>query len=198
MTRRVVSATANPGKIAEILTIVGDALEIEPRPAGVPEVVEDADTLEGNARLKATALVAATGLPALADDTGLEVDALGGRPGVHTGRFAGEGVSDAENRAHLLAALAGQSDRRARFRTVVLLRAVDGTEILAEGECRGTIADGERGARGFGYDSLFVPDDGDGRSFAEMTAAEKDAISHRGRAIRDLLAQLDRLDEPGS
>lgn len=191
---RVVSATTNRGKLAEIATIVGDRLDIVARPADVPDVVEDAPTLHGNARLKASALVAATGLPAIADDTGLEVAALDGRPGVHTGRFAGDDATDAGNRAHLLAELDGRADRAARFRTVALLRWPDGGEVVAVGTCDGTIATAERGDRGFGYDALFIPDDGDGRTFAEMSAGEKDALSHRGRALRDLLGRLDRLE----
>jgi XTP/dITP diphosphohydrolase len=136
------------------------------------------------------AIAAAAGEAAVADDTGLEVAALGGRPGVWTGRYAGEGATDAENRAKLLAELDGVTDRRARFRTVALVAWPDGSELAAEGVCTGTIATAERGARGFGYDPLFVPDDGDGRTFAEMSEDEKHAISHRGRAFRALLAAL--------
>lgn len=186
----VVCASANPGKVAEIADLLRDAVDLRPRPDHVPDVVEDADTLVGNARLKARALVDATGLPAVADDTGLEVDALGGRPGVHAARFAGPDATDADNRALLLAALDGAADRRARFRTCVLLRWPDGRELVVDGVCDGSIATEERGDRGFGYDSLFVPDEGDGRTFAEMTADHKHAISHRGRAFRSLLAAL--------
>ncbi|HEY5663896.1 MAG TPA: RdgB/HAM1 family non-canonical purine NTP pyrophosphatase [Ilumatobacter sp.] len=187
---KLVCASANPGKVAEIERILAGVAELVPRPPGVPDVVEDADTLEGNARLKAVAICRASGLPAVADDTGLEVAALGGAPGVWTGRFAGEGCSDADNRRKLLAELAGHADRRARFRTCVLVRWPDGRELVAEGVCAGTIAEAERGERGFGYDSLFVPDDGDGRTFAEMTDDDKHAISHRGRAFRALIAGL--------
>lgn len=188
--RRLVCASANPDKVAEIATILGDVVELVPRPAGVPDVVEDADTLEGNARLKAAAIVAATGEPAVADDTGLEVDALGGLPGVRTGRFAGDDATYADNRARLLRELDGVRDRRARFRTVAMVVWPDGSELCAEGVCEGTIAEQERGARGFGYDPLFVPAEGDGRTFAEMTEDEKHALSHRGRAFRALLAAL--------
>jgi len=156
----------------------------------VPDVVEDADTLEGNARLKAAAIAAASGEAAVADDTGLEVAALDGRPGVHTGRFAGEHATDADNRAKLLASLDGVADRRARFRTVAMIVWPDGREVAVEGVCDGTIAPAERGGRGFGYDALFVPDDGDGRTFAEMGEDDKHAVSHRGRAFRGLLAAL--------
>jgi XTP/dITP diphosphohydrolase len=187
---RLVCASANPDKVAEIAEILRSVVDLVPRPAGVPDVVEDAPTLEGNARLKAAAIAAATGDPAVADDTGLEVDALGGRPGVRTARYAGEDATYAANRAKLLDALAGKTDRRARFRTVAMVVWPDGRELAAEGVCEGTIAPEERGERGFGYDSVFVPDDGDGRTFAEMDADEKHAMSHRGRAFRALLAAL--------
>ena len=157
----------------------------------MPDVVEDADTLEGNARLKAAAIAAATGLPAVADDTGLEVAALGGAPGVYTARFAGEQATYADNRAKLLAR-AGRRRPTAgpAFRTVAMVVWPDGGELVAEGVCDGTIAAAERGERGFGYDAVFVPDDGDGRTFAEMSEDEKHALSHRGRAFRALLARL--------
>ena len=186
----LVCASANPDKVAEIQAILGELVELRPRPAEVPEVVEDADTLEGNARLKAAAIAAAAGTAAVADDTGLEVAALGGAPGVRTGRYAGEGATYAQNRATLLAALDGEHDRRARFRTVAMVVWPDGRELAAEGTCDGTIAAAERGERGFGYDAVFVPDDGDGRTFAEMTEAEKHALSHRGRAFRALVERL--------
>lgn len=186
---RLVLATANPDKVTEIGAILGDGVELLPRPASVPDVVEDADTLEGNARLKAVAIVEATGEPAVADDTGLEVDALDGAPGVYSARFAGEDATYADNVAKMLSSLAGHpepGERRARFRTVALCRFPDGTEVVAEGVVDGWIATEARGAAGFGYDPLFVPDDGDGRTFAEMTPAEKHAVSHRGRAFRAL------------
>jgi XTP/dITP diphosphohydrolase len=187
---RLVCASANPDKVAEIRAILGDVVELIPRPAEVPDVVEDADTLEGNARLKAAAIVAATGEPAVADDTGLEVAALGGAPGVRTARFAGEDATYADNRRKLLVSLDGVDDRRARFRTVALVVWPDGSELAVEGVCDGTIATEERGARGFGYDAVFMPDEGDVRTFAEMTDGEKHAISHRGRAFRALVARL--------
>jgi len=189
-TLRLVCASANPDKVAEIAAVLGDAVELLPRPMEVPDVVEDADTLEGNARLKATAICAATGLAAVADDTGLEVLALGGAPGVFAARYAGEGCSYADNRHKLLRELGETVDRRARFRTVALVRWPDGSELAVDGVCPGTISERERGARGFGYDAVFVPDEGDGRTFAEMTDAEKNAVSHRGRAFRNLLAAL--------
>jgi XTP/dITP diphosphohydrolase len=191
---RIVLASANPKKAAEIVEILGDHLELVPRPAEVPDVVEDEDTFEGNARLKAVALVEATGLAAVADDSGLEVDALGGAPGVWSARYAGEDASDQDNVDKLLASLAGRqdpADRTARFQAVVVLRYPDGSELIAAGTVEGHIAAAPRGPGGFGYDPVFVPVEGDGRTFGEMTQDEKHAISHRGRALRDLLAQLD-------
>jgi XTP/dITP diphosphohydrolase len=186
---RVVCASANPHKVAEMVDLMGGIVEMEPRPSDVPDVIEDADTLVGNARLKAHAIMVATKMPALADDTGLFVDALDGAPGVHTARYAGSSATDADNRTKLLRELAGKS-RDARFVTVALLCFPDGREIVAEGVCEGTIAESERGERGFGYDPLFIARDGDGRTFAEMTIEEKHALSHRGRAFRALAAQL--------
>ena len=189
-------ASANPDKVKEIVAVLSAALPVEllPRPDGVPDVVEDADTLVGNARLKARALVEATAMAAVADDTGLEVDALDGAPGVYSARYAGADATYADNVAALLRALAavegGAGDRRARFRTVALVAFPDGTEVWAEGVLPGTIATTTRGANGFGYDPVFVPEGGDGRTFAEMQPAEKDAISHRGRAFRALGAVL--------
>jgi len=184
----LVCGSANPHKVAEMEELLAGVVDLRPRPPGVPDVVEDADTLEGNARLKAAAVAAATQQGAVADDTGLEVDALDGAPGVRSRRFAGEHATDADNRALLLARLAAvpEAERTARFRTVVMVCLPDGAEIVTEGVCEGTIAGAERGDRGFGYDPLFVPSDGDGRTFAEMTAVEKHAISHRGRAMRAL------------
>jgi len=186
---RVVCASANPHKVAEMVDLMGGVVEMVPRPSDVPDVVEDADTLVGNARLKAHAIMAATQMPALADDTGLFVDSLDGEPGVHTARYAGSSATDADNRSKLLRELAGTS-RAARFVTVALLCFPDGREIVAEGVCEGSIADSERGERGFGYDPLFIARDGDGRTFAEMTIEEKHVLSHRGRAFRALAAQL--------
>lgn len=192
----LVCASANPHKVAEIAEVLETiGLELEPRPAHIAEVVEDADTLEGNARLKAAAICGATGRSALADDTGLEVDALDGAPGVRSARFAGDHASDTDNVEKLLSSLeergaVDRASRAARFRTIVLVRHPDGTEIVAEGTVEGHICREPRGAAGFGYDPVFVPDEGDGRTFAEMSSHEKHAVSHRGRALRALAAQL--------
>jgi XTP/dITP diphosphohydrolase len=194
-----VLATANPDKAREIVAIVydiaGDAVELRPRPTDVPEVEETGTTLEENARLKGWALVEATGVAAMADDTGLEVDALGGAPGVYSARFAGEQASYADNVAKLLLELdsvlvTGDGGRRARFRTVAVACFPDGRELVAHGVVDGTIAGVGRGTAGFGYDPVFIPDGGDGRTYAEMSLAEKGALSHRGKAFRALAAGL--------
>lgn len=189
-TPRLVAATSNPHKLAEITAILGSAVELLPRPADLGEVVEDGDTLEANARLKATAVCNHTGQPAVADDTGLEVGALGGAPGVRSARYGGEHADDADNRHRLLAEMEAAADRSACFRTVAVVAFPDGRELLAEGMTAGSIAEAPRGNQGFGYDPVFVPEEGDGRTFAEMSSDEKNAISHRGRAFRTLAAQL--------
>ena len=189
----MVLASANPKKVAELRALLGDHVELVARPPEVPEVVEDAETFLGNARLKASALLAATGLASVADDSGLEVDALDGAPGVWSARYAGAAATDEDNVAKLLAALADRPDpstRRARFRCTIVLQRPDGSEVIAEGSVDGHIAPAPRGADGFGYDPVFVPDDGDGSTFAEMAPAAKHAISHRGRALADFVAQL--------
>ncbi len=193
---RIVVASANPKKAAELAALLAELpVEVVPRPPEVPEVVEDGDTFLDNARLKAVALAAATGDAALADDSGLEVDALGGAPGVHSARYAGESATDADNVALLLAELDGlgvtdPSARTARFRCVLVLRQPDGTEVVADGVVEGTICAVPVGEGGFGYDPVFVPAEGDGRTFAQMAVEEKQAISHRGRALRALVARL--------
>ena len=193
---RLVLASANPDKAREITAILSASLPVTllARPADAAEVAEDGETLLDNARLKARALVAATGTAAVADDTGLEVDALGGAPGVYSARYAGEDATYADNVAKLLRELAGLADhggaRRARFRTVALVAFAEGAEVWAEGTVEGTIAPEQRGSQGFGYDPVFVPDGGDGRTFAEMRPEEKDAMSHRGRAFRALARRL--------
>ena len=197
---RFVLATANPDKAAEITRILRDAAvtaELEPRPSGVPEIDETGPTLEANARLKAVGLATATGMPAIADDTGLEVDALGGAPGVFSARFAGPDATYADNCTLLLQRLAGvPAERRtARFATVALAHWPDGREAAALGTVEGTIAECARGEGGFGYDPVFVPREGDGRTFAEMTAEEKHTISHRGRAFRTLAQGLQAMIE---
>ena len=180
-------ATANPGKTEEIRAAL-DGVVLLPRPSEVPEVEETETTLEGNARLKARALCSATGHPALADDTGLEVDALGGAPGVYSARWAGPGATYADNVAKMLREMNGVANRRARFRTVLLVAYPDGRELSVEGSVEGRITEAATGASGFGYDPVFAPDGAAGRTFAEMSVAEKNHISHRGRALAALAA----------
>lgn len=195
---KLVLASANPDKAAEIRSILSAALgdlDLATRPASVPDVDETGTTLLENARLKAAAIAAATGEAAVADDTGLLVDALDGAPGVYSARFAGEGATYADNVNKLLAELKNvePARRTARFETVALVRWPDGREVAATGAVGGTIATGARGSHGFGYDPVFVPDEGDGRTFAELVPLEKHAVSHRGRAFRALAAELGKL-----
>ena len=189
---RVVCASANPHKVAEIFELIGGTLDLVARPTDLIETNETELTLVGNARLKAVAVCQATGLPALADDTGLEVDALNGAPGVLTARFAGVNATDAENRSQLLDELKDKP-RSARFRTIALLLFADGREIVAQGVCEGSIATSQRGERGFGYDAVFIPSLGNGRTFAEMSIEEKHLLSHRGLAFRSLAKSLKEL-----
>ncbi len=198
---RLVCASANPDKVAEMASVLVGLVELEPRPAGLGDVVEDAPDLEGNARLKARAVCAAAQAAAVSDDTGLEVDALGGEPGVWSARYAGPHASYRENLDKVLSELERRDailpeQRRARFRTVVMVAWPDGRELKAEGVVEGTIARAPRGELGFGYDPIFVPDEGGGRTFSEM-GDEKHAISHRGRALRALSQALAEHPDPG-
>lgn len=188
----LVCATANPHKAAEMAAVLSGIAVLLPRPEQLGDVAEDAADLEGNARLKARAVCRHTSRPSLADDTGLEVDALCGAPGVLSARYAGPSATYAENTARLLSELRGVAmpERRARFRTVAVLCRPDGSEIVCEGRAEGRIALEPSGAGGFGYDSVFVPDGGRGRTFADMSGAEKHALSHRGRALRALVRRL--------
>ena len=195
-----VLATANPDKAREIVALLGEeapSIELVARPPEVPDVDEVGDTLEDNARIKAVALCGATSLPAVADDTGLHVDALGGAPGVHTARYAGEDATYADNVEKLLGELDALplEQRGARFATVAVARWPDGLEVAALGEVEGVITSTARGAGGFGYDPVFVPLEGDGRTFAEMTDQEKNALSHRARAFRTLAQGLRVIQE---
>lgn len=189
MSRRLVCASANPHKAEEIAEILSD-FEVVARPGDLADVVEDGDTLEANARLKAVAVCEHVGADAVADDTGLEVDALNGEPGIYSARFAGENATYEDNVSHLLQRLTGIEDRTARFRTVAVLRRSDGSEVVAQGCCEGRIATSRQGTGGFGYDSVFIPDGSGGLSFAQMGRDKKNAISHRGRALRALAEML--------
>ncbi len=186
---RAVVASKNPNKIAEIQSllleygILGEVVQ----GCDWPDIVEDADTLVGNSRLKAHGVSAHTGLCAIADDTGLEVEALGGAPGVYTARFAGPQAGPAENVAALLDRMRGVEGRSATFRTVVVVAWADGAEVVAEGHTRGQITTVPRGRGGFGYDPVFEIGE---RTLAEMSLEEKHRVGHRGKAMRDLAAAL--------
>lgn len=188
---RLAIASRNRHKLREILTICADWpvewLTVETHDGPWPDVEEPHDTYLRNALEKAHAVATALGVPAVADDSGLEVDALGGGPGPRSARYAGEGAADADNRRRLLGALKGipGAGRSARFRCIAAVAWPDGREVHAEGVCEGVLGGKERGGGGFGYDPLFVPEGGD-RTMAELEPAEKDRISHRGRAFRAL------------
>jgi XTP/dITP diphosphohydrolase len=190
---QLILATANPDTAAEIAAILEQVpgLVLLPRPSSVPDVDETGATLVDNARLKARSLVHATGIPSVADDTGLEVEALGGAPGVYSARFAGEHATYADNVAKLLDELARlgadiPERRAASFRCVAMVAYPDGSDVWAEGDVGGVIAPAAVGESGFGYDPVFAPVGHRGRTFAQMSAAEKHRISHRGRAFRAL------------
>lgn len=190
----LVCASANPDKVAEIALVLEGLVDLRPRPDALGDVVEDAPDLEGNARLKAVAVCRAAGAAAVSDDTGLEVDALDGAPGVISARYAGDDAGYQDNVDKLLAELERvgahrPAERTARFRTAVMVVWPDGRELLVEGAVEGHIATEPSGGGGFGYDPVFVPAEGDGRTFAEM-GDEKHVISHRGRAFRALAAAL--------
>lgn len=187
---KIVFATNNAHKLAEVQAVLGDGFDlVTPKMCGVEEEIpEEQATLEGNASQKSHYLHSRTNLDCFADDTGLEVEALGGAPGVHSARYATDGHDFAANNRLLLKNLEGQDNRRARFRTVISLL-LGGEEHFFEGIVEGRIIDREQGQEGFGYDPLFVPDGYD-RTFAQMTTAEKNEMSHRARAVRKLAAYL--------
>lgn len=189
MIPRLVVASKNPDKVAEIEEVLsgsGLANEIV-RGLDWPDVEETGDTLEENALLKARAVAEATGLPVVADDTGLEVDALDGAPGVRSARFAGSDATYEDNVSRMMELMDGVEDRAARFRTVVALVFPDGVEIVAEGSVEGEITDEPRGSRGFGYDPVFEVD---GVTMAEMSVEDKNKLSHRARALDALVRSV--------
>ena len=191
--RKLIFATNNAHKLGEVQALLGDAFELVTlRECGITEdIPETAETLEGNALQKARYVYSKTGLDCFADDTGLEVDALGGAPGVHSARYATDGHDFAANNRLLLKNLEGIQERTARFRTVIAL-ILDGVEYTFEGRVEGVIATEESGSEGFGYDPLFVPS-GEIITFAQMSAEAKNAISHRGRAVAELVMFLKTL-----
>jgi XTP/dITP diphosphohydrolase len=196
---RIAIASHNAHKLREIARICADWpvawLTVENHEGPWPQVEETGSTYLENARLKAEAGAAALGLPALADDSGIEVDALGGRPGPRSARFAGENATDERNLQELIRALKGVpgSGRTARYRCLAVLASPDGDDVSAEGICEGMLLTKPRGGRGFGYDPIFVPAGWDD-TMAELTDEAKDRISHRGRALRALRDVLEPLE----
>jgi XTP/dITP diphosphohydrolase len=182
----IVFATRNQGKLKELQALVGGEVK-SLFDFGDVDVAEDAETFEGNAEKKARVAFELSGLPSVGDDSGLEVEALGGAPGVHSARFAGDHDYAANNRK-LLEVMRGQTNRRARFRCVMVYLA-KGKRIVVEGRCEGSILEAARGSEGFGYDPLFLVE-GTGKSMAELWMEEKNRVSHRGRAFVALQAAL--------
>ena len=189
----IIFATNNAHKLSEVQAVLGNNFKlITPRDCGITEdIPETSDTLDGNASQKSHYLHDRVGKNCFADDTGLEVEALNGEPGVHSARYATDGHDFTANNRLLLKNMEGKDNRKARFRTVISL-ILDGEEYLFEGIVEGRIAESEAGCGGFGYDPLFIPD-GYNCTFAEMSAEEKNAISHRGRAVQKLVAFLTNL-----
>lgn len=187
---KLIFATNNAHKLAEVQAVLGEGYElVTPRQMGITEEIpETASTLEGNARQKARYLYERTGLDCFADDTGLEVDALDGAPGVHSARYATDGHDFEANTRLLLRNMEGKEDRRARFRTAIIL-IEGGEEHLFEGRVEGEITYEPAGCGGFGYDPVFRPE-GYEQTFAEMSADEKNSISHRARAVAKLVEYL--------
>jgi XTP/dITP diphosphohydrolase len=185
-------ATRNKNKLREFREILKD-LDIEilslDNFESIPDVIEDGETFEENAYKKASHTAKILGIPALADDSGLTVEALSGRPGVYSARYAGENASDDENCVKLLTELAGESNRRANFHCVLSLAVPSGPALTYVGSCSGTIIHEKRGHNGFGYDPLFFFDDY-GKTFAELSIEEKSIISHRGKALSELKKEL--------
>ncbi|MBR5724424.1 MAG: RdgB/HAM1 family non-canonical purine NTP pyrophosphatase [Bacteroidales bacterium] len=183
---RIIFATANPGKLREAAEVLGEGYEIiSPATLGITEdIPETGSTLQENSLQKARYLFERTGLPCFADDTGLEVDALGGAPGIYSARYAGPEHDSNANMDKLLTELIRIENRDARFHTVVTLILADGQPRFFEGVCEGAIAPRKAGCGGFGYDPVFLPDAYPGRTLAEVSEEEKNAVSHRGRALR--------------
>ena len=188
--RRLVLASANPQKVIELTDLMAGSFEVLPRPAAAPETIEDRNSLLGNALKKAEEIAQFAGVAALADDTGLFVNALNGEPGVYSARYAGPEADPEANVAKLLAELKHAEDRSAYFETVIAFVWPDGRQVVARGQVDGQIGRSAIGHGGFGYDPVFIPNEGDGRSFAQMSIAEKGSISHRARALSNLSTEL--------
>ena len=191
----LVLATRNPGKTAEIRDLLKqfpvDICNLEDF-GSIPEVVEDGATFDENAYKKAHFAARVLGLPALADDSGLVVDALGGAPGVHSARYAGENTTDADRCTKLLQAMQGKTQRTAAFECVISIAVPEGPALTYEGRCEGLITRAPRGASGFGYDPVFFHPPSN-KTFAEMSMAEKSAVSHRGRALHELQEEFEKV-----
>lgn len=186
---KIVLATHNKHKVEELTNIADGDIEFIPLPDDFPEIEEDGETLEENALLKARFVHLELRMPTLADDTGLEVEALGGAPGVVTARYAGENATYQDNCRKMLREMEGKQNRKAVFRTVLCYLDQNGLQHLFEGKVEGEISTQERGSNGFGYDPVFIPTDGGNTlTFAEMTSEEKNKISHRGRALQAFLS----------
>jgi XTP/dITP diphosphohydrolase len=183
-------ATKNKHKAEELTKLIGKYAEIQTLPEDFPEIEETGTTLEENARIKARTVYDKFQVATVADDTGLEVSALDGKPGVYTARYAGEAASYEDNYRKLLKELKDNSDRSASFITSICYIDEQGNEHFFKGEVKGIIAFEPRGGNGFGYDPVFIPVDGDGSTFAEMSASDKNTISHRARAIQQLKTYL--------
>jgi XTP/dITP diphosphohydrolase len=191
----LIIATRNPGKTAEIQDLLKDFPVLVKNLddfGPIPEVVEDGTTFEQNAYLKAGFTARVLGFPALADDSGLLVEALGGAPGVHSARYAGENASDAERCRKLLEAMAGRTDRRAAFECVISIAVPTGQALTYEARCEGRIAETPRGENGFGYDPVFYYPPLR-RTFAELSMEEKSRVSHRGRALAEVKEEFDKV-----
>jgi XTP/dITP diphosphohydrolase len=184
---KIILATHNPHKRDELLALAGDSVDIELLPDDFPEIPETGNTLEENAKIKARFVFEKLHQPSLADDTGLEVEALGGTPGVYTARYAGENATYDDNCRKLLQELEGIKNRRAKFTTVICYIDAAGTESFFHGSVLGLITENPRGENGFGYDPVFEPVEANGKTFAEITSEQKNHLSHRARAMREFL-----------
>ena len=191
----LVMATRNPGKTAEIRELLqGFPVEIKSLSdfGPIPEVEEDADTFDANAYKKAGFTARVLGVPAIADDSGIAVEALNGAPGVHSARYGGENASDEDRRNKLLTEMDGRSDRQAAFECVISLAVPSGPALTYEGRCEGVLAEAPAGANGFGYDPIFYYPPLQ-KTFAELTREEKSRVSHRGKALRELRGEFDKV-----
>jgi XTP/dITP diphosphohydrolase len=193
---RVALATKNPGKVREIRSILDGDIEVIAPDESWTSPPEDDPTYKGNALIKARSLAAHMGIPCIADDSGIEVDALEGGPGPRSARFAGDDATDKENLDKLIGIVmqTPADGRGARYRCVAVLVTPEGNEVSVEATVEGRLIFAPRGTGGFGYDPIFVPH-GDERTMAELTPLEKDAISHRGKAFRALLPAIEALDD---